>query len=88
MQYDWFMYHLRSTYKNRLDFPFKHCLYRSYKYLMNGESHCISHYWLHCVRASGGWGGGGVEVGHRDYFPYAYTLLEKECNLEPFLSRI
>ena len=23
MQHDWFMYHLRSTYKNRLDFPFK-----------------------------------------------------------------
>ena len=22
MQHDWFMYHLRSTYKNRLDFPF------------------------------------------------------------------
>ena len=24
MQHDWFMYHLRSTYKNRLDFPFNH----------------------------------------------------------------
>ena len=23
MQHDWFMYHLRSTYKNRLEFPFK-----------------------------------------------------------------
>ena len=23
MQHDWFMYHLRSAYKNRLDFPFK-----------------------------------------------------------------
>ena len=23
MQHDWFMYHLKSTYKNRLDFPFK-----------------------------------------------------------------
>ena len=23
MQHDWFMYHLRSTYKNRPDFPFK-----------------------------------------------------------------
>ena len=22
MQHDWFMFHLRSTYKNRLDFPF------------------------------------------------------------------
>ena len=22
MLHDWFMYHLRSTYKNRLDFPF------------------------------------------------------------------
>ena len=25
MQHDWFMYHLRSTYKNRPDFPFKRC---------------------------------------------------------------
>ena len=24
MQHDWFMYHLRSTYKNRLDFPFNY----------------------------------------------------------------
>ena len=32
----------------------KHCLYKSYKYLMNGESHFISHYWLDCVRASFG----------------------------------
>ena len=23
MQHDWFMYHLRSTYENCLDFPFK-----------------------------------------------------------------
>ena len=23
MQRDWFMYHLRSNYKNRLEFPFK-----------------------------------------------------------------
>ena len=23
MQRDWFMYHLRSTYKNRLEYPFK-----------------------------------------------------------------
>ena len=30
MQHDWFMYHLRSTYKNRLDFPFKTNLYTSY----------------------------------------------------------
>ena len=30
----------------------KHCLYKSYKYLMNGESHFISHYWLDCVCAS------------------------------------
>ena len=27
MQHDWFMYHLRSTYKNRPDFPFKQCSY-------------------------------------------------------------
>ena len=26
MQLDWFMYHLRSTYKNRLDFPFKEAM--------------------------------------------------------------
>ena len=26
MQHDWFMYYLRSTYKNRLDFPFKQIL--------------------------------------------------------------
>ena len=24
MQCDWFMYHLRSNYKNRLEFPFNH----------------------------------------------------------------
>ena len=30
----------------------KHCLYKSYKYLINGESHFISHYWLDFVRAS------------------------------------
>ena len=29
MQYDWFMYHLRSTYKDRLDFPFKVGRYNS-----------------------------------------------------------
>ena len=31
----------------------KHCLYKSYKYLINGESHFISHYCLDFVRASG-----------------------------------
>ena len=32
MQHDWFMYHLRSTYKNRLDFPFKGILYQCFHF--------------------------------------------------------
>ena len=35
MQHDWFMYHLRSTYKNRLDFPFKDQRYNDKWFLKN-----------------------------------------------------
>ena len=49
MQHDWFMYHLRSTYKNRLDFPFKRvefyfCTLREYqcykRLTMTFKIHC------------------------------------------------
>ena len=37
MQHDWFMYHLRSTYKNRLEFPFNHHhSYIMYSYFLHG----------------------------------------------------
>ena len=38
MQHDWFMYHLRSTYKNRLDFPFKNKAQIARESINNPES--------------------------------------------------
>ena len=36
MQRDWFMYHLRSNYKNRLEFPFKSFISESWE---KGNTH-------------------------------------------------